>query len=80
MMEKPIFRYPKKPKAMYMKDESEKEAEVKPDESDLFMWRRLWDKVNYQAFEYKKIQDGLPTYYWARLTSIKGTTGRHKRL
>ena len=36
-MEEQVFIYPDKPTVTYVKDESGKETEIKPDESDYFM-------------------------------------------
>ena len=53
-MKEKVFTYLEKPTVTYVKDKNWKETEVKPDESDFFMWSQAWDKVNDQVAEYKK--------------------------
>ena len=53
-IETPTFGYPEKPMITYLKYELGKVMEVKLDEFNIFIWRRLWEEENDQAFEYKK--------------------------
>ena len=69
----PDFNYPKKPMVTYMKEESGKVMGVKPHESDVFMWRKLWEKENDCAFELKKHHKTISSDDWTMLAGTEDT-------
>ena len=51
-----MLSYPEATKVKYVKDESRILSDIKLDNMEVFVLKKLWEKENYKEYENKKYQ------------------------